>query len=243
MRPLLLALFLLTSTWLYAEPPQEDSFTLSTPEELATLSSPDLLIQGCLSPLSGQLALRETDLIARGAQDITLQRTYIPTHTPLPRTLHNKEKHKKRWDKFFLHQHLLKHYKGWQCVPHASLQVFPLSRSVRLRTPEGMTLDFQETAQGTRLLSTTHGISNLAGETPSGRNDLRNTEIRINDETQEVEVRAPDGTVRTYRYLVKMPDTHCAYVCILDKEVLPSWQSPQVPHRPRTIQRHREHLP
>lgn len=62
--------------------PQDDLF-LSTPEQVATLScEPSYLVGGVINPLSGQIALRQTDLVVKGAQNIVLCRTYIPPHMP-----------------------------------------------------------------------------------------------------------------------------------------------------------------
>jgi len=64
------------------EEPREGLF-LSTPEQVATLTSePSYLIGGLISPLSGQPALRQTDLIVKGAQNIVLSRTYLPPYVP-----------------------------------------------------------------------------------------------------------------------------------------------------------------
>ncbi|WP_138106584.1 hypothetical protein, partial [Candidatus Rhabdochlamydia sp. T3358] len=49
----------------------------STPNEIASLNT-NLLIDGYISPLSGQASLHETDLLIKAAQDLTLKRTYVP---------------------------------------------------------------------------------------------------------------------------------------------------------------------
>src|SRR5471030_243794 len=49
----------------------------STPDEIASLSV-NLLIDGYISALSGQPSLYETDLLIKAAQDLTLQRIYLP---------------------------------------------------------------------------------------------------------------------------------------------------------------------
>ncbi len=69
----------------------KEEFFLSTPEQIATLSSePSYLIGGLISPLSGQLTLKITDLVAKGAQNITLSRIYIAPQIPCH---FSKEKH------------------------------------------------------------------------------------------------------------------------------------------------------
>ena len=49
----------------------------STPDEIASLST-NLLIDGYISPLSGQVSLHEIDLHIKAAQDLALKRTYVP---------------------------------------------------------------------------------------------------------------------------------------------------------------------
>ena len=80
------------------EEPQEDLF-LSTPEQVATLTNePSYLVGGLISPLSGQLALRQTDLIIKGAQNIILSRSYLPPDMPCscPYHKHSQEEHDKK---------------------------------------------------------------------------------------------------------------------------------------------------
>ena len=55
----------------------EDEPVLSSPDQLASLRSGDL-IGGLVSPLGGDPVLRQTDLVVRGAQEIPLSRVYIP---------------------------------------------------------------------------------------------------------------------------------------------------------------------
>ena len=57
----------------FGEEGLDDPVTLSTPEEIATLSCPSKrLVGGLVSPLSGQLSLQAKDLVVKGAQDIIL---------------------------------------------------------------------------------------------------------------------------------------------------------------------------
>jgi hypothetical protein len=85
--------------------PQQGEFEeliLSTPDQLSTLmSEPDMLIGGLVSPLSGQLALREIDLIAKGAAGIALTRSYVPPFMP------SSFSQDKEIDKRYLHSHLM----------------------------------------------------------------------------------------------------------------------------------------
>ena len=54
-----------------------DGVTPSAPEEIASLNA-DLLVDGFVSAASGQISLVQSDLHIKGAQDLVLQRTYIP---------------------------------------------------------------------------------------------------------------------------------------------------------------------
>ncbi|NGX46642.1 MAG: putative deoxyribonuclease RhsC [Chlamydiae bacterium] len=199
------------------EPPPEEGLVLSTPEEVGSQNT-SFLIRGLISPLSGNLSLRQTDLIVRGAQEIRLERIYTPPRIPSP--LHDKEKHRKSWDEHYLYKHLSKNHKGWQFFPHLRLQVYTRDRIVRVCDGNGMTLDFQITKTGTRLISDSFGMSNVAGDTPGGKYDPRNTKIFIEEDGSKIEVRSPDGSSRIYRY--KGEGDQQANFCYLEKEVLPN---------------------
>jgi hypothetical protein len=63
---------------------ESEELLLSTPEAIASLTcEPDALIGGLISPLSGMPILRVTDLVAKGAQDIALTRTYLSPYMNL----------------------------------------------------------------------------------------------------------------------------------------------------------------
>ncbi|MBS0624876.1 MAG: hypothetical protein JSS32_02360 [Verrucomicrobia bacterium] len=81
-----LCLLLLISTSLLAASDFEgSSLSPSTPDQIAAFyGSNDLLIGGVISPLSGQIVSSKTDLVARGAQDVSLFRSYIPATVPAP---------------------------------------------------------------------------------------------------------------------------------------------------------------
>ena len=50
----------------------------STPDQIASLTyDSDFLVGGCIHPLSGQLSLSSTDLVAKGAQELALTRVFI----------------------------------------------------------------------------------------------------------------------------------------------------------------------
>src|ERR1700722_16996257 len=119
----LVCCLLTTPAFSYDEEAREEFFP-STPEQIASLSSePRYLIGGLISPLSGQPVLRETDLVAKGAQNIVLSRVYIPPYMPcsFEKHKHNQEE----YDKDSLYHHLVHHYKGWQFYPHLKLKFTP----------------------------------------------------------------------------------------------------------------------
>ena len=97
--------FLLTTTVIFSEEePKEDLFP-STPDQISTLTSePDYLVGGLISPLSGQLVLRQTDLIIKGAQNIILSRTYVPPYMPCSFPKH--KNYQEEYDKRYLYYHL-----------------------------------------------------------------------------------------------------------------------------------------
>ena len=200
----------------------QEAFPLSTPEQVATLSSePSYLVGGLISPLSGQPVLRQTDLVVNGAQRIVLSRVYIPPHMPCAFAKH---KHNQgEWDKYHLYQHVAHHYKGWQFYPHLKLQFTPRSREVLLTDPHGMSLDFRLSGPNdsvTTLASFPYGFSNAAGDTPSGKYDPRNTRIAYENHGNKITVYAPDGAVRFYDK--KGRTTQTALLYLLEKEILPN---------------------
>jgi hypothetical protein len=200
----------------------KEEFFLSTPEQVATLSSePSYLVGGLISPLSGQPVLRQTDLIVKGAQNIVLSRTYIPPHIPcvFVKKKHNQE----QWDNYHLFYHLAHHYKGWQFYPHLKLQFTPCSQTVLLTDPSGMSLDFRLSGPDysvATLASPSYGLSNTSGDTPSGKYDPRNTRISYQDHGSRITVHAADGTARFYYKEGWTTESDVLY--LLEKEILPS---------------------
>jgi YD repeat-containing protein len=216
----LCALFAAQGVFSGEEELREDLF-LSAPEQIAALrSSSSDLIGGVICPLSGQPTLRVIDLVARGAQDIVLSRTYLPFLVPsiFPQHAQNQEQHEKKW----LYYYLREHYKGWQFYPHLRLQLNPSTMVVRLAEPNGATLDFRLTGSGychTELASASYGISNLKDGLPSGRHDPRNTRIAYEERDNRIVVHAPEGTTRIY--LRKGWATQSSHLYMLDQEILP----------------------
>jgi len=199
----------------YAENNEQEELILSTPEQVATLTADSShLMEGLVSPLSGQVSLRQRDLVVKGAQELTLSRVYVPLIIPYFFTKDRNESH----EKWFLYEYLVKNYKGWQFFPHRSLKYGPKSK-VYLTCPYGTTLEFQAFFSGTSLASPHFAISNTAGDEPGGKYDPRNT--RIIHENHAIIVHAPDGTVRFYKKLPASP-LRLYHTALLEKEILPN---------------------
>ena len=145
----------------------KEEFFLSTPEQVATLSSePQFLVGGIVSPLSGSPTLRQTDLVVKGAQEIILSRTYMSPHMPVQ--LAHEKNDREEWEKYHFYQHVAHHYKGWQFYPHLKLQFTPSEKQVLVTEPSGSTLCFSFTGRGmtgATFEGEPYGVSNYAGET------------------------------------------------------------------------------
>lgn len=138
----LLCSLLITLPLSSQEEENSDHLCLSTPDQIAALSTESShLIGGLISPLSGQIVLRQTDLIVKGAQNLNLSRIYIPPHMPASFPQHKNQK--ENYDNRYLYHHLKDNYQGWQFYPHARLGFHFKSRTARVTEPNGMTLDFQ----------------------------------------------------------------------------------------------------
>ncbi|MBI3231995.1 MAG: RHS repeat protein, partial [Candidatus Doudnabacteria bacterium] len=199
----------------------KEEFFPSAPEQIATLSSEtNYLVGGLISPLSGYPILRETDLVAKGAQNITLSRTYIPPYMPL--SLGTFRHHQQEWTQFALATYLQSYYKGWQFYPHLKLKFTPRSMNVLLTESNGVSLSFHLSGPNysTATLSSCEGISNTAGDTPSGNHDYRNTKISYQDGGNKIVVHSIDGTTRLYYRKIWLTQADQLYV--LEKEILPN---------------------
>jgi RHS repeat-associated protein len=208
----------------FAEVNIEDLFS-SSPEQIVTLTeSRDFLIGGIVHPLSGQPCLHVTDLVAKGAQSISLKRTFIPYYTPL-----NEHKGK-------IHP-IKKSYGGWVLFPHTHLNVFKKGKDkhghfivsetiVSVADPYGAVLAYEIDKNGnTTLRSKSFGICNGTDDHPSGMYDPRNTSISVVN--KDVTLQAPDGTKRYYHSshtynLTYGKDHYVCLYCVLVKEVLPN---------------------
>ena len=201
-------LLLFSHTPLFSQ--ENEEILPSSSEQIAERSfTTDTLV----SPLTGQLTLAETDLIAKGAKDVILRRIYIPPHVPSPMDDNSV------WEDYLFTNHIRKHYQGWKFLPQLAAYFFIEHDTVRLTDANGITLDFFVKDSKTTILSPTFGMSNVSGDQPGGEYDLRNTQITFIDDKKKMIVRAPDGTLRHYRYLVK---TFNKAAYFLEKEILPS---------------------
>ncbi len=163
----------------------------STPDEVASLST-DLLVDGYISPLSGQVFIREDDLHVIGAQDVVLTRSYVP-----PQILGRYED-KDDADRLLLGKSLAsQETRRWAILPHLWAGFSFHSPYFQVRDPSGFVLEFE--IQGNRgiLKTNLYGVSNLRQGEPDSTADLRNIECLI--EQDAVRIICPDGTERIYR--------------------------------------------
>jgi RHS repeat-associated protein len=184
-----------------------DDITPSSPDEIASLNA-DLIVDGCVSAMSGQLALSEVDLHVRGTQDLLLKRTYVP-----PQVLgryHDKDER----DRLELGRALLQlNTKGWVCLPHLWAGYNQNSPYFQVRDPGGYVLEFEIQGNKGILKASPYGCSNLRSGEPSSAADIRNIEFLV--EGTQVKVTWPDGTTRIYLPLL-------AGLYRLDREILPN---------------------
>ena len=217
--------FLITNPIFSKEEDPTEDLIPSTPDQLAALSAKsDYLIGGLVSPLSGQLVLRQTDLIVKGTQNIILSRTYIPTHIPtsFPKNKHQKH-NKEAYAKKALYYHIRDNYQGWQFNSHLRLQLNETATQVRLSEPSGITFDFQLSGPNrsiATLASLPFALSNTVGDAPSGQYDPRNTRISYDDAGKKITVYATDGSVRIYN--LQNGGRRYFYLYLLTKEILAS---------------------
>ena len=186
-------LFCVLSVFLFGEE-REFEVIPSSAEQVADLAQDSSsLIGGMVSPLSGQISLQKTDLIAKGAESITLHRIYISP--PLALSVSNPAD---KWQSFCQQRDyylsLQTQYRGWIIFPHCFMKIS--GAEVRLTDSNGTTLDFHFSSGNTSLSTASFGISNASGECCGGQYDPRNTRIAI--EGDKIAVFAPDGTKRLY---------------------------------------------
>lgn len=163
-------------------------------EEFDVCGGQNLLVEGVIHPLTGSVVLHETDLVAKGAQSIYLERHYS--------------------EGWFREEH-----QGWKFLPQARVQVTngnPIV--VRVTEANGMTVDFRVRKDGTangELVGSPFGISNCGLGLPSGKYDLRNTEILLGENGRSLVVYSPSGVIRHYK-----SDGNSSSFYYLEKEVL-----------------------
>lgn len=167
-----------------------DDITPSSSNEIASLNA-DLIVDGFVSAMSGQLALSEVDLHVKGAQDLVLKRTYVP-----PQVLgryHDKDER----DRLELGGALLQlNTKGWVCLPHLWAGYNRNSPHFQLRDPGGYVLEFEIQGNKGSLKASSYGCSNLRLGEPSSAADIRNIEFLV--EKDQIKVTWPDGIIRVY---------------------------------------------
>jgi len=212
----------------------DDELRPSAPDQIATfLSDTESLIGGLVNPLSGQFALNKIGLIAKGAQDIVVHRIYNPSSlTPLrdppppliTRGLSGKERKKSfreyrnanlqyQKDKYAYWTFLSRNHGNWLLSPETLINL--LGSKVILSDSNGSVFEFSVSENGSSLLTPSYGMSNAAGEVPSGSRDPRN--IRVVQKGTEISAHFPDGTVRIYTQSQSLTKQY-----LLQKEILPS---------------------
>jgi hypothetical protein len=167
----------------------DSSLTPSASEEIASLRT-DLLIGGLINPISGQIACTEIDQHIHAAQDLLLERTYIP-----PLVL-GRYDDKNRHDRFEL-ANALSAYKGWRILSHLWCGINFKSRHFQVPDPSGCVLEFQLKHQTGTFVTASFGMSNLRGEEPCSDADWRNTKLFVDDSCARVQT--PAGIERIYR--------------------------------------------
>lgn len=195
----------------------------SSIEQVVTLTSHnDFLVGGVVNPFSGFPSLRQTDLVVKGAQNIPLERIYIPNFTALK----NPEKSTFSDDS----------YGGWVYFPYTRLNLCTIAKTTSKKTEviernacvvdtNGVVSVYSIENGLSSLASESWGISNGACDHPSGRFDPRNTKVRLEDGF--VVVTTADGRVRYYvtSYGHSIESDKVLYRCslyLLAKEILPN---------------------
>lgn len=167
-----------------------DEMIPSAPEEIASLNA-DLLVDGFVSAASGQISLVQSDLHIKGAQDLYLQRTYIP-----PQIL-GRYDDKDEIDRLALGKALQVQARGWVVNPHLLAGYNRNSPYFLVRDPHGTVLEFQIIGNRGHLKTSGNGCSNLKGGEPSAEADIRNIEFLV--EGAQVSVIWPNGHKRIYQ--------------------------------------------
>lgn len=156
------------------------------------------LVEGAINPLTGQAVLQVSDLLAKGAENIVIGRSYSAPLIP-SEFLHPKTHYKKQKESIYLSLYLKEYYRGWQTLPHVTLKIN--GQEIAVFTPYGIELKYDEKG---KLISSLYGMSNMGGGSPSAIYDVRNSYLKRVD-ARTIELYDADGTVRTYvdQYLQK----------------------------------------
>ncbi len=179
---------LLMSVQLFAA--AHDEIFPSSAEDIASLRG-EILVEGFVSPLSGQAMLSETDLEVRGAQNVSLKRTY---HSP---RVFGSYDEKEALDHFHLASALIGQRKGWFFLSHLWASCNLRSSYFQLPDPQGFVLEFEIEGDQGVLRTPPYGCSNFSEGRPSAAADLRNIEFGVKGD--EIEVVWPDGVKRIYK--------------------------------------------
>lgn len=183
-------LFLILGVSIHLSASPFDDIFPSTSDEIASLNG-DLIVDGFVSAMSGQIALSEVDLHVKATQDLILKRTYFPPQ--IFGRYHGKDER----DRLELGKALQQlKTKGWIILPHLEAGYNRNSPYFQVRDPQGFVLEFE--IQGNRGIfkSSSYGCSNLQGGEPSSTADIRNIEFLV--EGSQVKVIWPDGTQRIF---------------------------------------------
>jgi len=183
------------------------SLPYSAPDQIVALMQESTKVGGLISPLSGQPYLKQTDLIAKGAQDVILSRIFIPQHR------HWHANQSLLLNKGKIH-HQTEVESGWVIFPHIHLDHRAVTRKnhhkkliikneVRITDQHGIALTFTLDSHGhSQLVDKPYGIcnSNPVDEMPSAQYDFRNTKI-VKDHTsilKGIVVYSPQGSIYHY---------------------------------------------
>ena len=162
-----------------------------SPQEIASTTTENFLP---ISPLTGLPSFHSTDLIVRGAQNLIISRHFIsPTISSLINT--------DFYIDYQLYMDLHCSYRGWITLPpQIVLTMYLEDKYIYVQDPCGVMLEF-DLNSGKPCMSD-QGMSNICGylNPPSAKYDLRNT--RVSYDGDQVYVRAPDGTIRAYYYVM-----------------------------------------
>lgn len=165
----------------FAQTQEEDPIIQSLPEEASALTShEDFLIEGIVSPLTGQPRFQVVDLVAKGVENIVLSRGFISPY--IPRSLTDKNK----LEQYALYEYLRNKYQGWVYFPHHRLRVKWTSKGYQVRAamPGGAAMDFllNRDFSAASLIGAPFGLSNLGADGLSGKHDIRNTRISMQND-------------------------------------------------------------